>query len=454
MTTSPLADRTYRSLFAAHAISLAGTGLATVALALFAYDLAGGDAGIVLGTALALKMIAYVGVAPLVGAFADRLPRKALLVGLDLARAAIVVVIPFASEPWHLYVLVFLLNACSAGFTPTFQATIPDVLPDDARYTRALSLSRLAYDLENLASPALAAMALVFLSYDTLFALNAVTFIVSALFIAPLTLPLRPQAQPGSGWARVSFGITAYLRTPRLRGLLALSAATSLAGAMVIVNTVVYVRGEFGGSEVDTATTLMAFGAGSMAIALALPRYLDRFSDRPPMLLGGFLTAVALALTPLLSPSLIGAWLLLGIGSSLIQTPGGRLLKRSSLDADRASLFAAHFALSHACWLVAYPLAGALANANPQTAPYVLAVLCAIASLTAVALWPRHDQVSLVHTHTAVWHEHPHVHDEHHQHDHVDPGNATAHAHRHFHGEITHEHDYVIDQHHPYWPSR
>lgn len=59
-----LANRTYCHLFAAQVIALVGTGLATVALGLLAYELAGPDAGEVLGTALAIKMIAYVGVAP------------------------------------------------------------------------------------------------------------------------------------------------------------------------------------------------------------------------------------------------------------------------------------------------------------------------------------------------------------------------------------------------------
>ena len=45
-------------------IALIGTGLATVALGLLAFDLAGDNAGMVLGKALAIKMIAYVGVAP------------------------------------------------------------------------------------------------------------------------------------------------------------------------------------------------------------------------------------------------------------------------------------------------------------------------------------------------------------------------------------------------------
>ena len=459
MRESALADPTYRRLFAAHVTSLAGTGLATVALALLAYELAEDDAGIVLGTALALKMVAYVGIAPLVGAFADRLPRKGFLITLDLVRAGIVALIPLASEPWHIYALVFALNAGSAGFTPTFQATIPDVLPDDARYTRALSLSRLAYDLENLASPALAALLLLVMSYDALFAANAITFLLSAVLIAPLTLPTTRVMDQPSGWRRVPFGLTAYLRTPRLKGLLALSAATAFGGAMVIVNTVVYVRGEFGGSEVDTAVTLMAFGAGSMVIALALPAYLDRFSDRVPMLTGGFLISAALALTPVLTPSLGVVWFFLGAGMSLVQTPGGRLLKRSSLASDRASLFAAHFALSHARWLVAYPLAGWLGNTDPGVTPVVLAVLCLVSSLTAYAVWPREDSVSLTHTHEAHRHEHPHTHDHHHhQHEHEhehehDPDiSERPHVHRHHHPAVTHEHEFVIDQHHPHWP--
>ena len=62
------------------------------------------------------------------------------------------------TQPAQIYVLIFLLNAGSAAYTPTLQATIADVLPDETQYTRALSLSRLAYDLENLLSPTLAAV--------------------------------------------------------------------------------------------------------------------------------------------------------------------------------------------------------------------------------------------------------------------------------------------------------
>src|SRR5690606_22300088 len=146
-----LANRAYRHLFIAQVIALVGTDLAPVAPGLLAFDLAGAQAGAVLGTALAIKMTAYIGVAPIAAAFAERLPRRAMLVSLDLVRALVALALPFVTEVWQIYVLIFVLQSASAAFTPTFQATIPDILPDEDDYTRALSLLRLAYDLDSVA---------------------------------------------------------------------------------------------------------------------------------------------------------------------------------------------------------------------------------------------------------------------------------------------------------------
>ncbi len=453
---SPLANRTYRRLFTAQVIALMGTGLSSIALALLAYDLAGGDAGAVLGTALALKMVAYVGIAPIVGGIAHRLPRRTLLIALDVARAGFVVCLPFVTEIWQIYLLIFLLNACSAGFTPTFQATIPDLLPDEKQYTRALSLSRLAYDLENLLSPTLAAAALLLISYDALFAANAVAFLVSALLVFSVILPSpQPQGHVAGRWHNLTFGVRAYLKTPRLCGLLALSLAVAVAGAMVIVNTVVYIRDRLGGTESDTALAFAAFGAGSMVVALLLPRLLDKQPDRPFMLTGGGLLGGGLFLG-LAAPNLLAlllVWFILGAGSSLIQTPAGRLLRRSAHEGDRLAIYSAQFALSHACWLIAYPLAGWLGTAfDLSTAFTILGVVALVATATALVLWPARDPSELEHLHQAIEHEHLHVHDEHHQH--IDEGRegSEPHRHPHRHTPLRHRHPYIIDLHHPVWP--
>lgn len=355
-----LANRTYRHLFLAQVIALVGTGLATVALGLLAYDLAGADAGAVLGTALAIKMIAYVGVSPIAAAFAERLPRRSMLVLLDLVRAAVAVALPFVTEIWQIYILIFVLQSASAGFTPTFQATIPDVLPDEKDYTRALSLSRLAYDLESVASPTLAAALLTIINFHNLFAGTVFGFLASAALVVSVTLPSPKPTVPRGIYDRTTRGLRIYLATPRLRGLLALNLAVAAAGAMVIVNTVVLVQAQFGLSQRATAFALAAFGGGSMMAALLLPSLLDKIPDRRAMLAGSGVLAASLFIGVAAQNYyiLLGLWLAIGIGYSLAQTPSGRLLRRSSSPEDRPAVFAAqlrypmHAGLLLTLWLV------------------------------------------------------------------------------------------------------
>ncbi len=293
---SPLRHAAYRNLFTAQVAALLGTGMATVALGLLAFDLAGANAGQVLGAALAIKMVAYIGVAPFASALAARLPRKALLVSLDGVRAGVAVALPFVSEPWQVYGLMTVLYIASAAFTPAFQAMIPDLLPDEADYTKALSLSRLAADLESVASPVLAAVLLAFISYNNLFVGTALGFVVSALFVVGASLPMLTKIQPKPFIQRLTGGLRLFALTPRLRGLLAISLATAAGGAMVFVNTVVLVQSQFGLSEQASAWALAAFGGGSMTAAVFLPRLLGRMTDRRAMVLGaGVMTAVLLA---------------------------------------------------------------------------------------------------------------------------------------------------------------
>lgn len=439
-----LRNRTYRHLFMAQVLALVGTGLATVALALLAFEVAGSAAGAVLGTALAIKMVAYIGVAPIVGAFADRLPRRAFLISMDVVRAGVALVLPFVDQVWQIYVLIFLLQSASAAFTPTFQATIPDVLPDERDYTRALSLSRLAYDMESLTSPILAAALLSVISFHWLFSGTAIGFVASALLVATTVLPRHKTTAERKGgiYARTTRGIRIYLKTPRLRGLLAVTLAAAAASAMVIVNTVVIVRDLLGLAQRDVALTLAAYGGGSILAALTLPRLLDRIADHTIMIAAAAMLCVALAGMALASygvggPSLwtwvLGGWFALGVAYSMSITPGGRLLRRSANPEDRPALFAAQFALSHTCWLIAYPLSGWLgARVGMVQAFAAMAVLALAGTLLALRLWPREDPEVVPHEHPDLPLGHPHL---------IEGHSA---------GE---PHGFVIDDLHPRWPG-
>uniref|UniRef100_UPI0034DF10ED MFS transporter n=1 Tax=Streptomyces flavofungini TaxID=68200 RepID=UPI0034DF10ED len=199
-------------------------------------------------------------------------------------------------------------------------------------------------------------------------------------------------------YAKASAGTRLFLRTPQLRSLLAMDLAVSAAGAVVTVNTVVYVRDFLGRSADSVAFALGAYGAGSMAVAMTLPRVLHRHSDRRVMLGGVLLLPVVFAALGALTaahdgswrlPVLLGTWAAFGAACSLVLTPTGRLIRRAAPERERTAAFAAQFSLSHSAWLLTYPLAGWVgARAGLGWAVAVLGGIALAAAVIAVRLWP------------------------------------------------------------------
>ncbi|MDV8128536.1 MFS transporter [Rhodococcus sp. IEGM 1304] len=444
---SLFAHRDYRHLFGAQLVALFGNGLTTVALGLLAYQLAGPRAGAVLGTALTIKMVAYVLIAPVAGAWADRIPRRLALVGLDLVRASIVLVLPFVDQIWQIYLLIAILQSASAAFTPTFQAVLPDILPDERDYTRALSYSQLASSLETLLSPLLAAGLIGVISFHWLFTGTAAGFLLSAALVVSSRIPDAARRTTDIGvLARILSGVRIFAATPRLRGLMGLNLVVAAVGAIVMVNTVNLVQQTLARSESDVALLLAANGLGVIAVALSVPRALERIAERTLMFTGAgvllFAITAALALSTAEGgdwrwPVLFGIWASIGAGTGLVLTPTGRVLRRSSGAEDRPALFAAQFSLSHACWLLVYPITGWLATTTGFTTTWaVLAVLAVLGAAIALACWPRRDNEPLLHIH--------------------EPGTDPAHltdARALSDGGHVHAHTIVIDTDHRYWPK-
>ncbi|MGY1943973.1 MFS transporter [Nocardia asiatica] len=447
MITSLFTHRDYLRLFTAQVSALFGTGLTTVALGLLAYELAGADAAAVLGTALTIKMLVYVTIAPIAAAYANRFPRRLFLVGLNMIRAAVVLALPFIDQVWQIYLLIAVLQTASAAFTPTYQAVIPDILPDERDYTKALSAAQLAATMETLLSPMLAAVALAVISFHWLFVGTAIGFTISAALVITTRIPDARTATEGTFGERITVGIRIFAATPRLRGLLGLNLVVAAAGSVIMVNTVNYVRDTLGGTQSGVATLLAANGLGTMIVALLLPRVLERRDARPVMLAGaGTLLAglgSAIALSTASSGdwrwgAAIAVWAVVGVGTAAVLTPTGQVLRRSSRPTDRPALFAAQFSLSHLAWLITYPIAGWLTTATGYTTTWMtLAVLAGTGITVALRMWPRHDPAQLTHLHEVGS---------------IDPGRLTD-AIRVDERHYQHTHVYVIDPEHPRWPT-
>ncbi|WP_434622816.1 MFS transporter [Tabrizicola sp. M-4] len=188
--------------------------------------------------------------------------------------------------------------------------------------------------------------------------------------------------------------------------------------------------------EPQVALTFAAFGGGSMLAAFLLPRILERFADRPVMLAGAGLMLAGVAATGLAGglPALMALWAIIGFGFALTQTPIGRILNRSARPEDRPAVFAAQFALSHAAWLVTYPLAGwAGASMDLPAAALLLAAVGALALVAVMRLWPAFDPEKVAHDHLDLPADHPVLAE---------------------HADEAHQHAVVIDAFHRQWPRR
>lgn len=297
--------------------------------------------------------------------------------------------------------LVFVLQSASATFTPAFQSLIPSILPDPAEYTKALSLSRLAYDLEALVSPALAALLLTAVTYNNLFLGTVAGFAGSAVLVLVARIPARtsgPAEIPF--WRRTVEGIRVFARTSTLRFLLLLDLAVAAGTALVLVNSVVYIKGTFNADDAALALSLALFGVGSLLVALNIPRLVSRFGVQVTMMGGAVVIAVGLALATLMSGlaasaatsawwMLLAAWAILGAGTSLVNTPSSRLLVDGSTRENRNLVYTAQFSLSHACFLVTYPLAGWLGTISLTLTAGVLLAIAIVAGAAAATLWNR-----------------------------------------------------------------
>lgn len=101
---------------------------------------------------------------------------------------------------------------------------------------------------------------------------------------------------------------------------------------------------------------------------------------------------------------------MLGAAYSLSITASDRLLRRSVNEGDWRAVFAAQFALSQACWLIAYPIARYLGASLGQHAALTgLGLLSATGFVLGLVLWPRADPEFVLHCHDGLLLDHEHI---------------------------------------------
>ncbi len=372
-TVGALRNPAFARLYLAQLTHLLGDALVWVAIAVLAYDLAGPRAAAVLGIALTLRVAAFVVLSPIAGVLADRFSRKAILVVALGARVGVLAYLAAATQEWQLYVGMLAMNALTAFFTPTYQASVPAVTTR-AEYPKAIALSGATFEMLGVLGPGLAGGLAVAFGGRALFWVAGATAIAAAVLILSLRRRLdgaedvtAPSVPVENGWGELTAGTRRLWRDPIVRYGLSLELVASVAGAWILVNSVVLVKGGMGLDDLAYGWALAVFGAGATAAALALGACEGRWPRTRFMLVGA--AAISLAVLP---ANLVGfgallpLWFLAGVGTNWVNLPMLTLLAERTPAALQGRVYGAHFAWSHLWWLGAYPLAGWLGSRAPD----------------------------------------------------------------------------------------
>jgi MFS family permease len=278
-----LRERPFRLLFIGQAASLLGDGMVSVALAFAVLGLTGSatDLGIVLA-ARTIPLVAFLLVG---GVWADRLPRRAVMVTADLLRLAAhgamaALLIAGAAGVWSLAVLAAVAGTATAFFTPAISGIMPTVVSSE-RLQQANALRGLAMAAGQIAGPAIAGVLVVSAGAGWALAVDAATFGVSALFLARIPMPVRVPVAARSFLADLRDGWDDFRsRTWLWTSVAAAALGNMLFAAYMVLGPLVADR-ELGGAGAWALIT-SAFGVGSLAGGLVVLR-ID--PDRP-MLVG------------------------------------------------------------------------------------------------------------------------------------------------------------------------
>jgi MFS family permease len=270
----PLRHRDFRLLWAGMTVSLLGDGIFLVAIAWEAYVLWNAPAALsIVGVAMTVPMIAFLLPG---GVVTDRLDRRTVMLAADAVRAAAVALLAALALAGSLsfaalVALVAVYSVGTAFFTPAFDAVVPDLLPADD-LAAANSLDQFVRPVTlRLAGPALGGW-LVALSAGAAFAVDFVTFALSALAVLAMRPPPRSWHEPAeTAWTALKAGLRFVRGRVWLWGTLGSAALAYLAFLGPTEVLLPYlVKNELHASARALGLVFAAGGVGAVAAAVLM----------------------------------------------------------------------------------------------------------------------------------------------------------------------------------------
>ncbi|HEY7344134.1 MAG TPA: MFS transporter [Gaiella sp.] len=254
-------NRDFALLFWATAGSAVGTYLAALALSVHVFDLTG--SGRWLAALLIADFLPIVLIGLTLGPLVDRLSRQRLMVVSDLVRAATFVALPFVSEPTLIVALAGVNGIATGFFRPAVWAGLPNLVSDDDR-EQATSLLSTVEHVAWTVGPAVAGLLLAANGVDVAYAVNAVTFFLSALLVAriPAQALRSDEALTKGHWSDLRDGLALVVGSRHLVTVLVVWCTAAVATACVNVAEVVLAKHDLSSGNIGLGLLVSATGVG------------------------------------------------------------------------------------------------------------------------------------------------------------------------------------------------
>lgn len=327
-----LKTRNFGLLFAGQVVSQIGDALNKVALLWFVYELTGSALKMtVIGLLQTIPPLLF---GPLIGVYLDRLPKKPVMIWVDLIRAVMISLIPllYAADLLsleRLYGLVFLTSIVSTVFGPALSSSVP-LLVSSGQLTAANALIQSTGNIGLLIGPAISGVGIALIGAQNVLYVDALTFLISAVCLVPVCMNERAfsaAALPGAGSLRqellVGFRFV-FVQHQTVFVLMASATLYSLGASAFVFLLPVFAKEMLGVGPVELGWLWSALGVGMLAASawLALIKQGDlrnrmRLLSGSMALGGAAVCGLSLLETPLLATALV---IVIG-GSTALFTP-------------------------------------------------------------------------------------------------------------------------------------
>ena len=209
-----LRHRDFRLLFWGQAASSFGSNAVAVAMAIYITRTTGSASD--LGLILAAQTVPLVVLVLLGGVWADRLPRHRVMIVSDLIRAAVhavlaVLILAGSAQVWEIALIEVVFGASWAFFQPAYTGLLPQTVPED-ELQAARALTQGVWNLSLVLGPSLGTALVLTLGAGEAFALDAASFLVSAVTLLPVQPRLRGDQAEQPPHERVVYALAAGFR--------------------------------------------------------------------------------------------------------------------------------------------------------------------------------------------------------------------------------------------------